>query len=222
MKIFVAIPTYDAKCGVETIRSLLNEQAAALTNGDDFRVAFLPGCSLITMGRNQLVDDFLKSDCDRLVFIDSDLSWEVGSLLKIAHHEVDFVGGAYRYKQELESYPIGWTAEPELWTDRKGLLKVDSLPGGFMSLSRDVFEILRDAFPDRTYEHFGHSVHCYFHAPFADGRLYGEDSAFCKDWRDLGGHIYLDPELSITHWDGARPYPGHIGNWLKSRMEIAA
>jgi hypothetical protein len=74
------------------------------------------------------------------------------------------------------------------------------------------------AFPCRAYTHKTFSGHAYFHAPFKNGRLYGEDTAFCADWREIGGTVWLDPELSITHHDGNRPYPGHIGNWLRKRM----
>lgn len=222
MKILVATPVYDGKLPVETARCLLNEQTVALGGGDDFAVRFLPGCSHPAMGRNQLAQQFMDSDADRLVFLDSDVTFEPGALVKIAHSPVDFVGGAYRYKFETENYPVGWLDKPELWASEYGLLEVASLPGGFLSLSRKVFETLKAAHPNRSYEHFGHHSHCYFQTPFIDGFLYGEDSYFCKEWRDLGGKVWLDPEISLTHWDFNRPYPGHIGNWLKRRAGLAA
>jgi hypothetical protein len=220
MKILVAIPVYDGKLPVETVRCLHNEQTAALLGGDHLQITFLPACSHPAMGRNQLAQEFMDSDCDRLVFLDSDVTFEPGLLLKIAHSPVDFVGGAYRYKMEFENYPIGWLDKPELRANEHGLLEVASLPGGFLSLSRRVFETLKAAHPDRGYEHFGKRAHCYFQMKFQDGLLYGEDSGFCKEWRDMGGEVFLDPELALTHWDFNRPYPGHIGNWLKRRAGI--
>lgn len=216
MRIFVAIPCYDARVGIETARALLNEQCTAVSGGDDFKVVFLPGCSLVTIGRNQLVDDFLKSDSDRLVFIDSDVSWEPGSIVKIAHHPADVVGGAYRYKSDDENYPVGWIPG-ELWANDHGLIEVESLPAGFLAINKSVFYRLKEANPARRYTHMGHQAHCFFHAPFADGKMYGEDAAFCADWRAIGGKIYLDPELTLTHTGGQRSYTGNIGSWLKSR-----
>lgn len=221
MNLFVAVPAYDHKICVETARALLNEQAVAQGAGLEFRVVFQPGCSLVTMARNQCAADFLKSDADKLIFIDSDVSWEPGNLIRLATHDVDFVGGAYRLKQETEAYPVGWLDKPELWT-KNGLLEVASLPGGFLCLSRNVFERLRVAYPIRKYSHYDFSGHAYFDAPFADGRLYGEDSRFCHDWRKIGGEVWLDPELSLTHHGGNPAFPGHIGNWLKSRIQEAA
>jgi hypothetical protein len=218
LNIFVAVPAYDGKVTVETARSLLNEQMVAAGAGVEFKAVFLPGCSLITHARNQMAQDFLDSEADRLVFIDSDVSWEPGNLIRLASHPVDFVGGAYRLKQEPESYPVGWAEAPELWADPDtGLLEVASVPGGFLSLSRTVFERLRAAHPDRGYTHYQFQGHGYFHAPIHDGRLYGEDTAFCADWRATGGKVWLDPELTLTHVGGHTAFVGNIGSWLKGR-----
>lgn len=221
MKLFVAVPAYDRAVHVETVRSLLNEQALAQGAGLDFQVSFVPGCSLVTMARNQAVGNFLESDADRLVFVDADVSWQVGALVQLATHKVDFVGGAYRLKQALEAYPVGWLPKPELWAV-DGLLKVETLPGGFLCLSRDVFARLRKFMPEREYSHYDFTGHAYFDAPFRDGRLYGEDSAFCRYWRETGGEVWLDPELALTHHDHGQAFPGHIGNWLKSGILEAA
>ena len=217
MKILVAIPVYDGKLFCEGVRCLMDEQAFANSVGDELLVRFLPGCSHPAMGRNQLVNDFLESDAERLVFLDADITWELGDLVKIAHSPVDFVGGAYRYKFETENYPVGWLDTPELWANEHGLLEVKALPGGFLSLSKRVFDDFRAFHGERTFEHFGHEMYCYFSMPW-NGRMNGEDSFFCYEYQQASGKVYLDPELHLTHWDmSPLPYKGHIGNWLKSR-----
>jgi len=223
LRLFVAIPAYDGKVGIETVRSLLNEQRAAALLDIELQVGLLPGCSLITMGRNQLVADFLASDCDRLVFVDADVSWNPGELLKLASHPVDVVGGAYRYKKPAEDYPIRWLERDELWADPEtGLLEVDSVPGGFLAISRKAFEVLREAHPGRAYEHEGRAFHGYFHAPVEAGRIWGEDTAFCNDWRKAGGQVWLDPELHLTRTGGLQQFAGCVGDWLRSRIPEAA
>lgn len=216
MHLFVAVPAYDGKVYVDTVRSLLNEQGLAIGAGVEFQTVFLPGCSLITQARNQIACDFLESKADKLVFIDADVSWEPGDIVKLAMHDQDFVGGAYRLKQEPEAYPIAWLDKPELHAEN-GLLEVSSVPGGFLCLTREVFARLKEAHPDRGYSHFQFEGHAFFHAPFANGRLYGEDTAFCADWREIGGKVWLDPELTLSHHGGSVSYPGHIGNWLRAR-----
>lgn len=216
MNIFVAIPAYDGKVCVETVRSLLNEQMIAVGAGVEFKAVFLPGCSLITHARNQMAQDFLDSEADRLVFIDADVSWQPGDLIRLAAHPVDFVGGAYRLKQDDEAYPVGWLDKPELQAE-DGLLEVASVPGGFLALSRKVFDDLKLEHPDRGYSHYQFRGHGYFHAPIQNGRLYGEDTAFCNDWRNIGGKVWLDPEITLTHSGGSNQYTGRIGDWLKAR-----
>lgn len=219
MKIFVAVPAYDGRLAIETARALFNEQAAAAVAGDEIHIAFLPGCSLITQARNQLARDFLDSDAERLVFVDSDVAWSLGALLRIAHAPVPLAGGAYRYKSEDENYPVIWLERDELWADPEtGLLEVMSLPGGFLSISREVFEKLAAAFPGRGYSFQGHDFHGFFHAPITDGVMYGEDAAFCLDWRAIGGQVWLDPELQLTHVGGAKAFSGCVGDWLRGRM----
>lgn len=222
MKIVVGIPVYDGKLPVQTVRCLLNEQAVAVGAGDDFQVRFLSNCSHAAMGRNQLAQEFMDSDCERLVFLDSDVTFEPGALIKVAHAKADFVGGAYRFKFDTENYPVGWPEQGDLWANENGHLEVVSLPGGFLSLSRKVFETLKAAHPDREYEHMGKKAHCYFQMLFTDGHLYGEDSYFCKEWRDAGGKVFLDPELTLTHWDGNKAFVGHVGNWLKAGIKREA
>jgi len=76
------------------------------------------------------------------------------------------------------------------------------------------------AHPERIYEHMGHAAFAFFQMFFKDGALVGEDYLFCNEWAELGGKIYLDPELHLTHWGiNPVPHPGHIGNWLKGRSE---
>lgn len=215
MKVFVALPCYDRTITCETARSLLDEQAVASAAGIELRVNFAPGNSLITHARNQCVRDFMQSGCDRLVFVDSDVAWEAGSLLKIALANHPFLGGAYRYKADAEGYPVHFIdAYPE--ADENGLIEVATLPGGFMSLSRDVFARLFAAHPDRKYEFHGQNFFAFFHCPPGDG----EDGAFCRDWRDAGGQIWLDQTLLLTHVDGGgRKYTGRIADYLARHVK---
>lgn len=216
MKIFVATPVYDGKLQVQTVSCLMSEQIAALVAGDEIQFHFLPACSHPAMGRNQLADDFMRSDCDRLFFLDADITFDMGSIVKLAHTDTDFVGGCFRYKTEPEAYPVGLLNE-NITPNDFGLIEVQSLPGGFLSISRKVFETHFCKFPSRKYTHMGRKVHCYFQMPFEDGNLRGEDSYFCQEWREAGGKVFLDPEIALTHWDFNRPFAGHIGNWLKNR-----
>jgi hypothetical protein len=220
--ILVAIPAHDSRVHVETMRAVSDERLAAREVGIDLRVVFAPGCSVLPHARNALVREFLElnpAPDDRLVFVDGDISFPLGSILKLAASKPDFVGGCYPYKADEEGYPIEWLKDlAELWADPEtGLLEVSSLPGGFIAVRPSVFEQLRAKFSNEVgfrYPFCGKAFEAFFYIP----RGGGEDGAFCADYRATGGKIWLDPEIAFGHHEGTRAYHGHIGNWLRSRI----
>lgn len=217
MKVSVGLPVYDGQLSVPLVQSLLAETALALAVGVQLNVRFMARCTNLAMGRNHLVKEFLESGDDKLVFLDSDVTFEPGALLRVAEHPVDFVGGAYRLKQEQELYPIYLHREPRE-PGPGGLIEVAMVPTGFLALSRAVFDRFREHYPDRQYKIHGTPYYCYFQIPFFEGSLYTEDSYFCREWREKGEKIYLDPELTLTHWQGNIPYSGHVGKFYRQIM----
>src|ERR1051326_6634834 len=143
MKISVGIPVYDGKLSLELAGCLLTEKDIAMKLGDELTVRFLPSCTNLAMGRNQIVKEFLESSDDRLVFVDADVTFEPGALVKLAHYPCDMVGGAYRIKKNEEEYPVAFLDKEELWANEFGLLEVAMVPTGFLSLSRDIFAKFR-------------------------------------------------------------------------------
>lgn len=219
MKISVGIPVYDGKVTMQLAHCLLTETSLAAAIGDSLTFRFLPSCTNLALGRNQLVKEFLASNDEKLVFVDADVTFEAGALLKLAHYPVDFVGGVYRLKTNEERYPVKLLNEPRE-SGPLGLVEVAMVPTGFLSLSRNVLSKFRERYPDREYAIDGQKAYCYFQIPYKDGALYTEDAYFCREWREIGGQIYLDPEISLTHWNGNIPYPGHIGNWFRRRASM--
>lgn len=220
MKILVAVPVREDRIPTALHHCLVNEQFLAFQAGDEMEVRFLHECSHIAIGRNQLANSFLKGDYEKLFFLDSDVTFELGSIHKLCHLPVDLVGGGYRYKTQEEGYPMGWLPGP-LQADENRLLEVMNLPGGFMCVSRRVFDEIKKATPERSYIYGGERIHAFFEMPFsADvSELIGEDAWICWSWRKCGGKVFLDPELTLTHWHNHVGHTGHIGNWLKARWQ---
>jgi hypothetical protein len=223
MNILVGIPTYDGKLMTQLVSGLLAETSVAAAMGDQITVRFLPSCSNIAIGRNQIVKEFLASEFDRLVFVDADVTFEPGSLVRLAHYPVEFVGGAYRLKQPKEQYPVSFLNSPNVHsTERMGLIEVAMVPTGFLALSKSVFEKFSAHYPGREYDSAGTKTYCYFQVPYHNGALYTEDSYFCKEWRESGGKIFLDPEISMTHWDFNVPYAGNLGECMRQSARESA
>lgn len=217
----IGLPAYDGKVWCDTVRSLLEEAGAASALGIETETRFVQGTCYIPLARNQLVDEFLASDADKLIFVDSDVSWEAGSLLKLALHDVECVAGAYRHKRADETYPVVWPDESGATELRavNGLLEARFVPAGFWCFNRAAFDRFRAFHGERPYRHEAHTGYAWFSNPYRDGVMWGEDFLFCEEYRQAGGTVWLDPELRLGHTGGSQRYEGHLGDFLRGRID---
>jgi hypothetical protein len=74
-KLFVATPMYGGQCNGIYTRSICDLTALCVKYGIEVRSYFLFNESLITRARNYCVDEFLRSDAEHLLFIDSDIGF---------------------------------------------------------------------------------------------------------------------------------------------------
>lgn len=142
------------------------------------------------IARNEIMQNFLKTDMNYLLFIDSDMIWEPESLELaynlIQHPQVDIVTGIYFLKGEphlpvlkkldLEAgcynIFIEWGNEP---------FEVDGTGMGFMLISRKVIEAMKQPL-------------CTWDGGFS------EDLNFClKAKKDHGFRIWAHPGIRLGH-----------------------
>ena len=98
--------------------------------------------------RNILTAAFLKSKCTHLLFIDSDLIFNVGHIVSLLRAKQPMVCGFYPKKQEG---PLEWvvntlTPHPEPRPDRLQAIKYAGT--GFLLIERQVFEKMIEAYPE--------------------------------------------------------------------------
>lgn len=191
--------------------SLLAEQFIGMPQGVHFLVLWETGSGSIGLGRNRLARNFLDiPEAECIVFVDSDISWTGGELAKLAKRPEDVIGATYRPKIEIECYHIDGKPEPV-----GDLYRVDGLPGGFIKMSRKAFEsIPANAYADGD----GKEWVDYFPTGFHRGRMYGEDYGFCRQWRDAGGTVFLDPSIKLRHHDGSRAFEGDPKAWIEAQQ----
>lgn len=206
MLVCIGIPTIDGKPCAATVDSLLAEQLLGYGKGVHFLILWEIGCSLIGVARNKIAKRFLETKADCLIFVDSDISWKGGDLAKLALSDHDVIGGTYRAKQDDIKFHV--RGSPEKVGE---LYKVDGLPGGFIKISRAAFgRISANSYTDDD----GNEMRDFFPTGYLDGRVWGEDYGFCRQWRDAGGEIWLDPSIALRHHDGNRAYSGDFEAWL--------
>lgn len=181
------------------------------------------GNCYISHARSVLLRKALDVFPDAIVFIDHDLSWEPDALLKLISTQDDVVAGTYRFKlaDEPESYMgkpiVDASGRPSV--GKGNCIKASCVPGGFLKITPKAVDRFMEAYPDLCYgERWHPSVDLFNHGAFK--RLwFGEDYAFSRNWNDLGGEIWLMPDLSITHHlknpDGTyTAFPGNYHQYL--------
>jgi hypothetical protein len=211
----VAIPAYSGQIHLGTMRSLFTDLLSLQHRGDAWSLHDECGNALIADARALIVAQFLESEADTLVFVDSDVCWEAGALLKLIDYPVDFVAGIYPQRKDPINYCVKWLEKKELWTDANGLLEVGGVPLGFAKMNRAMLEKMVAHYADLEF-FCGEDKKAW--ALFADYRMgrvkFGEDYSFCLRWIDIGWKVYVDPEITMGHV-GYKTFRGHLGNYLK-------
>ena len=80
-KLMVATPMYGGQAQGLYTKSIADLSALCTKNGIELRLYFLFNESLITRARNYCADEFIRSDCTHLMFIDSDIGFDPKDVL---------------------------------------------------------------------------------------------------------------------------------------------
>ncbi|MFZ5703682.1 MAG: hypothetical protein ACOY5R_00280 [Pseudomonadota bacterium] len=81
--LFVGTPMYGGQCHVEFAYSIARLSALCGQLGIGLRFHFLCGEALVMRARNEIVETFLRSDGDHLLFIDADIGFEAEDALQM-------------------------------------------------------------------------------------------------------------------------------------------
>jgi hypothetical protein len=84
-KVFLATPMYGGMCHGMYTKSLMDTTSVCMQHGLYLQIYYMFNESLITRARNYCVANFLKSDCDYLLFVDSDIAWGAMDLMYMWH-----------------------------------------------------------------------------------------------------------------------------------------
>ena len=103
------------------------------------------GDSLVSRARNHITRMFLESDATHLLFIDSDLVFDLRQIVRIMEHEEDLVAGVYFKKSEGEPQMVN-NLFPVVKFREDGLMEGKYAGTGFMRICRRVFELMIQEF----------------------------------------------------------------------------
>ena len=82
-KIFVATPMYGGMCSGMFCRSTNDLSALAMHYCIELKYYYLFNESLITRARNYCCDEFMRSDCTHMLFIDADIGFEANDVISM-------------------------------------------------------------------------------------------------------------------------------------------
>lgn len=173
-KLFVATPMYGGMAHGMYVKASLDLQAIMSKYGVETRFSFLFNESLITRARNYLVDEFLRSDCTHLLFIDSDVHYNPQDVVALLALDKEVIGGPYPKKainwnnialaarkhpdlapQELENLVGDYVFNVVKGTQQFSVtepLEVLEIGTGYMMVKREVFPILEEKYPQLRYK----------------------------------------------------------------------
>ena len=213
-KVLIGTPCYDGKVHVEFLHSLLGTMSLAAQNQVALYPVQIAHDALIQRARNDLVRLALETNCDDLVFIDSDQAWEPEWVFRLLNHPVDVVGGAVPKKSDshidfnVKRLPQGLLA-PE-----NDLLEVECIGTGFMRISKKALSQVWEV--SEPYTNQGKENRLVFNVRLDfQGELVSEDNAFCQTWRACGGKVWVDPSMTCSHI-GQKTYNYNFAEFIKT------
>lgn len=193
MKIYIGVPVY-GQLDSEFSKCLSVTKAVFQELGHTVEIDYNNGCAIISKARNDIVARFMASGFDKLLFIDSDMTWDALDAIRLINRHTEFVAIAYRKKTEEIDFNVVLNGK----TDGKWL-GADKVGTGFICLERSAIEIMQHDYSETKYYDDGERF-ALFDFKIENERYHGEDYTFCDRWVRAGGAIWILPA-----------YIGHIG-----------
>lgn len=198
MSILFATPCYGGKIDEPCHRSYIQLIEALIKLGIDYQMLTLKNESLITRGRNHCVAEFMKTDFERMMFIDADIEFKVHDVLKLLDLDVPLAVGVYPMKRPGAPYAAWVSGELVTDLDRyRGPIEVDYAGTGFMMIHRNVIRKMMARYPETECADEG--FFALFDCEPCEGVYLSEDYLFCKRYRDIGGKVVMDPSVRLIH-----------------------
>jgi hypothetical protein len=180
-RLFIGTPMYGGSCAGIYTKSTNDLSMLCSTHKIPMKYYFLFNESLVQRARNYIVDEFLRSDCTHLLFIDSDIGFDPRDALALLALQIsdpekyDIVCGPYPKKTiawekvsvaaqqgygkdnpfELEQFTSDFVFNPVSGLKQFKLAEpVEVAEGGtgFMLITRDALERYRDTYPELAYK----------------------------------------------------------------------
>lgn len=229
--LMIATPFHDGREFYEYGAGILDIGTFCFQNRIHFQKASNINSSLLPHSRNSLVEMFLSSKCQKLLFIDSDQGFTKDNVLHLFQSNKRIIAGITPHKR----FPINYNFDPieehkkyfkdlcnkgpedmqsfiKECADPKGEIEVNRVGTGFMMIDRSVFEIMKPHVA--TYEAFDNQPGKFHHEFFKMGSGKAGDNDNNKYRGEDWYFTELAKKLNIPIFINAHAVVRHHGSWV--------
>jgi hypothetical protein len=140
----------------------------------------------------------IRGECtyDTMIWIDSDISWEIEDFMKIYESDKDIISGVYFNHLGVPMFSVHddqLYSDPKILQNAKDVFEIFAAGFGFIAIKQGVFEKMPRPWFETVYQKIENGEGKEMLIPF------GEDYSWCAKARQCGFEIYLDPSVRLTH-----------------------
>lgn len=179
--LFLATPMYGGQCAGMFTRSVADLSAFCAKHNIPLQVYFLFNESLVTRARNYCVDEFMRSESEHMMFIDSDIGFNPQDVIALMalqamdEEKYQIIGGPYPKKtiawekikaavdkgvadedpNVLENFVGDYVFNPKAGTTSIKIdepVEVMEIGTGFMMVAKSALQKFTDSFPQYMYK----------------------------------------------------------------------
>jgi hypothetical protein len=154
---------------------------------------------------NHATAEFLKTDAESMVIIDTDVIFEPRHVeLLLSHKDIAIIAGIVPQRKPGLTYsiePLPGSTDP--LAGDMDLCEVAASCRAFMRVPRKVFEVLEGLVPEYVCPYTNETRYEFWH-PLPGG--HSEDFNLCYMWRKVGGKVFIDKRITAKH-EGSAVYP---------------
>lgn len=214
-KLIIGTPSYDGKLDAWYVNSLIQTIKLSYEKNVDITTIWVSYDALIQRARNDTIAIAKTSECDALLFIDSDIEWDPAWVFEIIEKSEDVIGIPYPKKNdESLQFPIvkednNWDVQPN------GLIEVAGIGTGFLKLSKAAINALWSSSPEYSEPGKSGEKRMVFDIGINTERyLVSEDLMACWKLSQQGFKIWIDPSKTCAH-NGFKKYMASFSNYVK-------